>query len=127
MAGSKAGVASCIQVKQPKAFLIHCYGHALTLAVSDCIKQSKICRDALDVAFAIAKLIQFSPKRNAAFDRIRIENFMEDDTPPSSQGIRALCQTAGLFLGMLFRIYYITGALLVISVWNALTLIGSKC
>ena len=63
MAGSKRGVATCIQVKQPKAVLTHCYGHALNLADGDCIKQSKMCRDALDVAFEIAKLIRFSPKR----------------------------------------------------------------
>ena len=63
MAGSKGGVATRIQVKQPKAVLTHCYDHALNLAVGDCIKQSKICRDALDVAFEIAKLIRFSPKK----------------------------------------------------------------
>ena len=92
MAGSKGGVANRIQVKQPKAVLTHCYGHALNLAVGDCIKQSKIRRDALDVAFEIPKLIRFSSKRNTAFDRIRAENFMEDDAP-SSHGIRALCPT----------------------------------
>ena len=29
----------------------HCYGHALNLAVTDTLKQSKICRDAFDIAF----------------------------------------------------------------------------
>ena len=91
MAGSKGGVAAYIQKKQPKAVLTHCYGHALNLAVGDCIKKLKICCNALDVAFKIVKLIRFSPKRNAAFDRIRVENYMENDVP--SHGVRALCPT----------------------------------
>ena len=52
------------------AIYMHCYGHALNLAVSGCMKSSKICKDALDAAFEITRLIKFSPKRNAAFDRI---------------------------------------------------------
>ena len=38
MAGCKNGVATQIQAKEKKAILTHCYGHALNLAVSDCIK-----------------------------------------------------------------------------------------
>ena len=33
-----------------------------------------MCCDALDTAFEISKLIKVSPKRNAAFDRIKSEN-----------------------------------------------------
>ena len=93
MTGSRGGVAAQIREKQPKALLTHCYGHALNLAVGDCIKQSKIFRDALDVAFEVAKLIRFSPKRNAEFDNIFVENYMEDNRDAPSHSIRALCPT----------------------------------
>ena len=63
MTGSRGGVAAQIREKQPKALLTHWYGHALNLAVGDCIKQSKSCRDALDDAFEVARLIRFSPKK----------------------------------------------------------------
>ena len=63
MAGSEGGIAAHIQVKQPKGVLTYSYGHALNFAVGDCIKQSKICPEALEVAFEIAKLITFLPKR----------------------------------------------------------------
>eukprot|EP00731_Ephydatia_muelleri_P003734 Em0001g3734a len=39
------------------------------------------------------KLIRYSPKRNAAFDRIRVENVTDDDSTVHSVGIRALCPT----------------------------------
>ena len=68
MAGSKTVVVACIQEKEPGAILTHCFGHALNLAVGDCIKKSKICRDALDVAIETAKLVRFCLKRNAVFD-----------------------------------------------------------
>ena len=30
-----------------------------------------MCRDALEIALEVTKLVKFSPKRNAAFDRIK--------------------------------------------------------
>ena len=87
MAGCKNGVATQIQAKEKKAILTHCYGHALNLAVSDCIKQSKLCQDAMDSAFEISKLIRYSPKRNAAFDCIRVQNVTDDDSAVHSVGI----------------------------------------
>lgn len=56
------------------------------------MKQSRVCRDALDTAYEIIKLLRFSPKRHAAFDRIRIENLAED-TGPRAIGIWAMCPT----------------------------------
>ena len=53
--------------------LARCYGHALNLAVGDTLKQSRLCHDSMDTAFEISKLIRFSPKQNAAFDRIKVE------------------------------------------------------
>ena len=56
------------------------------------MKQSKVCHDALDTSYEISKLIWFSPKRNAALDRIKIENPAEEESGPS-HGIRSFCPT----------------------------------
>ena len=71
MSGARKGVAAVITQEESRALYTHCYVQALNLAVADTVKQSKICRDALDTAFEITRLIKFSPKRNAAFDRIK--------------------------------------------------------
>lgn len=68
----------------------HSYAHALNLAVGRTIKESKVCCDALDTAFEISKLIKFSPKRNAAFDRIKSES---GEDLVSGVGIRSFCRT----------------------------------
>ena len=68
MSGSRRGVAAQICGDEKKALYTHCYGHALNLAVSDTIKQSKVCRDALDTVYEITKLGKFSPKRDAALN-----------------------------------------------------------
>lgn len=91
MSGSKRGVAVQIQAKESRAVLTHCYGHALNLAVGDTIKQSKLCQDSMDTSFKISKLIHFSPKRNAAFDRIKVE--VPADEEVYTMGIRAFCPT----------------------------------
>ena len=92
MSGAKKGVAAIIMQEESRALYTHCYGHALNLAVADTVKQSKICRDALDTAFEITRLIKFSPKRNAAFDKIKASTH-EDDGCPSPVGIRTFCHT----------------------------------
>ena len=92
MVGCRKGVATQLARKEKRAVLTHCYGHALNLAVGDSMKQSKVCKDALDTAFEISKLIRYSPKRNAAFDRIKVENLTEEHVA-SSIGIRAMCPT----------------------------------
>ena len=92
MVGCKKGVATQLARKEKRAVLTHCYGHALNLAVGDSMKQSKVCKDALDTAFEISKLIRYSPKQNAAFDRIKVENLTEEHVG-SSIGIRAMCPT----------------------------------
>ena len=68
----------------------HCYAHVLNLAIGETIKCSKICCDALDVAFEISKFINFSPKRNAAFDQIRVGNTAEQEC---IGGIQTFCPT----------------------------------
>ena len=90
MVGCRNGVATQLASKEKRAVLTHCYGHALNLAVGDAMKQSKVCKDALDVALEISKLVRYSPKRNAAFDCIKVENLTEEKIG-SSIGIRAMC------------------------------------
>ncbi len=90
MRGTKSGVASRFIAEEKRAVYTHCYGHALNLAVGDTIKQSKVCCEALETAFEITKLVKFSPKRNAAFDRLKSEVAEESG---SGVGIRKLCPT----------------------------------
>lgn len=78
MSGIRNGVTTILQREVKRAVYTHCYGHALNLAVGYTMKQSKVCCEALQVAFEISKLIKFSPKRNAAFERIKAED-PEDD------------------------------------------------
>ena len=89
MSGFKNGVAAQIIANEKRAVFIHCHAHALSLAVEDCIKNSKVCREALETTFEISKLIKFSPKRNATFDRIKAE--IVNDS--SVGGIRKFCPT----------------------------------
>ena len=64
MSGARKGVAAMIKQEESRALYMHCYGHALNLAVADTVKQSKVCRDVLDTAFERTRLIKFSLKRN---------------------------------------------------------------
>ena len=89
MPGNKCGVAVQIHAKERRAVLTHCHGHALNFVVGDTIKQSKLCRDSMNPAFEISKLIWFSPKRNAAFDCIKVE--VPADEEGYTMGIRAFC------------------------------------
>ena len=91
MSGSRNGVATQIMAEEKSAVYTHCYGHALNLAVGDAIKQSKVCCDALETAFEISKLVKFSPKRNAAFDRIKAD--MTEEESHIRVGIRSFCPT----------------------------------
>ena len=88
MSGVRNGVAAQIISEEKRAIYTHCYGHSLSLAVSDCIKKCRVCSDALDVAFEITKLIKFSPKRDSTLSHIREES--EEECGP---GIRKFCPT----------------------------------
>ena len=89
MRGSRNTVATQILSVERRAVYLHCFGHALNLAVGDTIKQSKGCREALETAFEICKLIKYSSERNAALNRIKAE--MADEDTGSSVGIRSFC------------------------------------
>ena len=87
MAGHKKGVATQILSVEPRALYTHCYGHSLNLAMCDTIKNGKLTRDAMDITNEVSKVVKFSPKRNAIFDKLKEE--LSPDTP----GFRVLCPT----------------------------------
>ncbi len=87
MSGVRSGVAKQLRDAEPRALFMHCHGHALNLAAGDAIKQSKVMKDALDTTFEVSKLVKFSPKRGAVFDKLKEE--LATDSP----GFRVLCPT----------------------------------
>ena len=87
MTGRKRGVSRQICEEEPKALFLHCYGHALNLAVSDTVKGCEVVKDALDIPFEVSKLISFSPKRAAQFEKLKAE------LAPTGSGFRVLCPT----------------------------------
>lgn len=82
-------MATKLLQEESHALYTHCYAQALNLAVADTIK-SKLCIDALDTAFEVTCLIKFSPKRNAAIEKICSSH--QEDTP-TPVGIRTFRQT----------------------------------
>ena len=87
MIGAKSGVATQIKKDEPRAILTHCYGHALQLAVGDTVKGIKLLGNTLDTTYEISKLLKFSPKRNALFDKLKAT------IAPNVPGFRTLCPT----------------------------------
>ena len=68
--GSKSGVATQIQKKEPRAILTHRYGHSLQLAVGDMVREVRNLRDTLDTTSEISKLLKYSPKRDRMFEKL---------------------------------------------------------
>lgn len=89
MSGEKSGVAKRIKDDEPRCLYSHCYGHALSLACADSIKNNKLMKDALEITHEITKLIKKSPKRDAHLTKIK-SGMTEDDR---TANIRILCPT----------------------------------
>ena len=87
MAGARQGVAAQILLEEPRATYTHCYGHALNLAAGDTIKKNRILRNTLDLTLEISKLLRFSPRRNAIFQKLKT------NLAPETPGFRTLCPT----------------------------------
>ena len=87
MSGHKNGVAAVLQSEEPRAVYTHCYGHALSLACSDAVKNCKIMKDALDTSYELIKLVKKSPRRDAILQKLK------EQMPNDSPGIRVLCPT----------------------------------
>ena len=73
MVGKKSGAATQISKIQPKALLMHCYGHSLSLAVKDLTSNCKILGDTMGTVGEITVLIKYSPKREKMLGSL-IEN-----------------------------------------------------
>lgn len=87
MSAAKKGAAKILTDAEPRAIYTYCYGHTLNLGVSDCIKQSKAMKSALDVVTKISKLIKKSPKWDSCFEKLKSE------LAPETPGFRVLCRT----------------------------------
>ena len=92
MSGIRSGVSTQIIKEEKRVVYTHCYVHALNLVIGETINHSKVCCDALDVAFEISKLIKFSPKRSALFGDIKAAN-ADELTMEYSAGIQTFCPT----------------------------------
>ena len=77
MTGIKRGVATQIQSESPLAFLTHCYGHALNLAVNDMIKEDRLLKNTMDTTSELSKLITKLPKREGMLQKIRNDLSLE--------------------------------------------------
>ena len=66
-------VACEIKAIEPTALYLHWYGHSLNLAAADTLKEVKPMADTLDHALEIRKLLKFSPRRDAIFDKLKQE------------------------------------------------------
>ena len=87
MAGAQQGVAAQILLKEPLVTYTHCYGYALNLAAGDTIKKNRILRNTLDLTLEISKLLRFSPRRNAIFQKLKT------NLAPETPGFCTLCPT----------------------------------
>ena len=87
MVGVRNGVAVQMCAEKSWALYRHFHGHTLNLAVSSMVKKNKILRDVLDTLFEITELMEFLPKWDAQFDKLRQE------IAPGNPGFCTLCPT----------------------------------
>lgn len=87
ISGTKSSVATQIATEETRAVYMHCYDHALNLAVGDTVKQSKLLRDTLDTTGEISKLLKYFLRRDSLFEKLKSE------IAPNQPGFRTLCPT----------------------------------
>ena len=97
MSGCRNGVKTQILRLESRALYTHCYGHVLSLSVSDTIKNNAALRSCMDTTHEISKLLQYSPKRTNLFKEIKVN--MCDET----LGFRILCPTRWTVRNETFR------------------------
>ena len=84
---NRNGVKSQLQNEEKRALYVHCYGHVLSLCVSDTIKSIAPLRSCMDTTYKISKLIQYSPKRANHLKNIQVNMY------DHASGFRILCPT----------------------------------
>ena len=87
MRGCRTGVAKQITDMEPRAIVLHCYGHALNLACQDTIRSTKVMKHALDTTFELSKLLKYSSKRKSTYLKLK------EELAPSESGFPTLCPT----------------------------------
>ena len=87
MVSLRSGLATQILDKSPKAFLIHCFAHALNLPVNDMVRQIPFLDNIMSNFLEISNLTKLSPKRNALLDKLHKE------LAAKYPGFRTLCLT----------------------------------
>ena len=85
MVSLRSGLATQILDNAPKAFLIHCFAHALNLSVNDMVRQIPFLDNIMSNSLEISNLIKRSTKRNALLDKLHKE------LPAEYPGFRTLC------------------------------------
>ena len=87
MSGCKKGVATVIKSINEKCLFTHCYGHALNLAVGDCIRNEKLLAETFDTIKEVCNLVKKSPKRDTHLKMLR------DLTENENKSVHAFCPT----------------------------------
>ena len=85
--GHRSRVAAVLQSEEPRAVFTHCYGHALSLACSDAVKNCKVMKETLDTPYELIKLVKKSPHCDAILQKLK------EQMPNDSPGIRVFCPT----------------------------------
>ena len=73
----------------------HYYGHALTLALGDWIRNTTVVLKSLEISYEITKLVKFSPKRDSHLRKIVEEEYYqnEDNCTSKFSMLRLLSET----------------------------------
>ena len=71
MSGAKRGFATQMKSINEKVLYTHCYGHALNLAVHDCIRKVEVLKDAWGIIKRVYTLVKKSPSRVTKLQEIR--------------------------------------------------------
>ena len=89
MSGHVSGVATRLKAEQPAALHVHCLAHSLNLCLQDATRTCICIRDTIEMIRELVKLIKYSPKRTALFEKIQVQ--VSPDTGPSM--LKPLCPT----------------------------------
>ena len=73
MLGNRSSVAACLQQEEPVAIPVHCLEQSLSLCLQGTGQKITAIRDAIDVVKEVAKLVNYSPKRNTLFQAKALE------------------------------------------------------
>lgn len=87
MRGNRNGLKTRILELNKKALYVHCYGHALNLAVQDSVTAVQLIKLMLDTTHELIKLVKDSPKREEQLRTIKA------NLQCTSGGVRTLCPT----------------------------------